>query len=130
MNNFEIETDFENNSESKKELAKTFKECVLTDIQNVFFNINEFTQQHLINGKEIPVLVDDDKMNELIEGKFTPLDRVYEKMILFYVQKELLGFTPKVNSNLFFDNEMYQVADVSDDGFGVLAVTIGKNTGV
>lgn len=130
MDNFEIETDFENNSESKKELEQTFKERVLADTQNIFFNINEFSQQHLINGMEIPVLVDDDKMNELIEGKFTPLDKVYDKMILFYVQKELIGFTPKVNSSFFFDNEMYQVADVSDDGFGVLAVTIGKNTGV
>lgn len=105
----------------------TFKESVKDDIQNVFFNLDEFAENHLINGKEILVVVDDDKMSELVESKFTPLDRIYEKMILFYVQKEALEFIPKVNGSFFFDGEMYQVADVSDDGFGVLTVTIGRN---
>lgn len=107
----------------------TFRDCVLEDIQNVFFNSEEFAENHLINNKETLIVVDNDKMNELIEEKFTPLDTVYEKMILFYVRKELLEFTPKVNGSLFFDGELYQVVDVSDDGFGVLAVTIGQNSG-
>ncbi len=107
----------------------TFKESVADDTKNTFFNFDEFAENHLINGRELPVAVDDDKMNELVGSKFTPLDRIYEKMILFYVQKELLGFIPRINSSFFFDDEMYQVADVADDGFGVLTVTIGKNIG-
>ena len=107
----------------------TFKESVNADVQNVFFSLDEFAEKRLINGKEIPVVVDDDKMNELVESKFTPLVRVYEKMVLFYARKEALGFIPRVNSSFFFDNEMYQVADVTDDGFGVLTVTIGRNIG-
>jgi len=126
-----IETDFETGSDFEEEYEPMiFKKSAACDIQNVFFNLDEFAENHLINDKEIPVVVDDDKMNELVESKFTPLDRVYEKMILFYVQKELLGFIPKINGSFFFDNEMYQIADVSDDGFGVLTVTIGKNAGV
>ncbi len=118
------DTDFEKESGTGK-----FKESVNADVQNVFFSLDEFAEKRLINGKEIPVVVDDDKMNELVESKFTPLDRVYEKMVLFYARKEALEFIPKVNSGFFFDGEMYQVADVTDDGFGVLTVTIGRNIG-
>lgn len=114
----------------EKELKPmTFKESAAADTKNIFFDIDEFADIHLINGKETLIVVDDDKMNELVESKFTPLDRVYEKMVLFYARKEALGFIPRVNSSFFFDNEMYQVADVTDDGFGVLTVTIGRNIG-
>jgi len=117
-------------SEGKELKLETFKDNVVFDVENVFFNLNEFAEKHFIGETEISVVIDDDKMNELIESKFTPLERVYQKMILFYVKKELLGFIPKVDDNLFFDGELYQIADVSDDGFGVLTITIGKNMGV
>ena len=60
------DTDFEKESGTGK-----FKESVNADVQNVFFSLDEFAEKRLINGKEIPVVVDDDKMNELVESKFT-----------------------------------------------------------
>lgn len=127
----EFDIDIGTDSDIEEEIFKpmTFKESVDTDVRNTFFNLDEFAYVHSINDKDIPVVVDEDKINELVESKFTPLDRVYEKMILFYVQKEALEFIPKVNSSLFFDNEMYQVVDVSDDDFGILTVNIGKISG-
>lgn len=126
MMGFDIDIGFDFEKEEIKPM--TFKESVDIDVKNTFFNRDEFSELHSVNGKDLPVVIDDDKMNELIGAKFTPLERVYEKMILFYVQKELLEFAPEINGNIFFDDELYQVADISDDGFGVLAVTIGQNT--
>ncbi len=109
---------------------ETFKDIAVFDMENIFFNLDEFAEKHFIGEKEVPVVIDNDKMNELIESKFMPLERVYQKMILFYVKKDLLGFIPEIDDNLFFDDELYQVADVTYDGFDVLIITIGKNIGV
>lgn len=107
----------------------TFKEAAAADIKNTFFNIDEFAEVHSVNGNDIPAVIDNDKMNELL-NKFAPLNTVYEKMILFYTQKELLGFIPRINCSIMFDGEIYQIADVYDDGHGVLMITIGRNVGM
>lgn len=108
---------------------ETFKNSVASDVKNIFFNLDEFAENHSIGESKIPIVIDDDRMNELIGSKFTPLDMIYEKMILFYVDKELLDFIPKVNGQLFFDGDLYQIIDVADDGFGLLTITIGRNMG-
>ena len=35
------------------------------DVNNTFMNVDEFADMHTVDGKEIPVLVDD---NEIIKG--------------------------------------------------------------
>ena len=62
---------------------ETFKDIAVFDMENIFFNLDEFAEKHFIGEKEVPVVIDNDKMNELIESKFMPLERVYQKMILF-----------------------------------------------
>ena len=42
----------------------TFKETIRSDISAVFMNTEEFATVHNVNGKDIPVVVDN---NELIE---------------------------------------------------------------
>ena len=45
-------------------VRKSFKEVMKDDVNNIFMNVDEFADMHTVDGKEIPVLVDD---NEIIE---------------------------------------------------------------
>mgnify|MGYP003249051372 CR=1 FL=1 len=45
-------------------VRKSFKEVMKDDVNNTFMNVDEFADMHTVDGKEIPVLVDD---NEIIE---------------------------------------------------------------
>ena len=47
-------------------VRKSFKEVMKDDVNNTFMNVDEFADIHTVDGKEIPVLVDD---NEIIERK-------------------------------------------------------------
>ena len=126
---FDVDFDGIFDSEGNEIKIETFKNSVDYDVKNIFFNLDEFAETHLVGGTKIHIVIDNDRMNELIESKFTPLDMVYEEMILFYVNKESLDFIPKVNGQLFFDGDLYQIIDVADDGFGVLTITIERNKG-
>ena len=126
---FDVDFDGIFDSEGNEIKIETFKNSVDYDVKNIFFNLDEFAETLLVGGTKIPIVIDNDRMNELIESKFTPLDMVYEEMILFYVNKESLYFITKVNGQLFFDGDLYQIIDVADDGFGVLTITIGRNMG-
>lgn len=108
-------------------MLMTFKEYAAKDINEIFFNCNEFAEVHSINGQEISIIIDEHKLNEQ-NNKFNPLNEFSEKMILFYVSKDNLEFSPKINTNLMFDGELYQVFDVIEDN-GIFAVTIMSNNG-
>jgi len=48
--------------------VSAFKEQVANDIYNVFLNLDEFAEEHLIEGKTIPVVIDDDDLTEKKKG--------------------------------------------------------------
>lgn len=106
----------------------TFKELVTSDIDNVFLNVDEFSEIHIVNGKSMPVMVDN---NELIERKKRAkenMDGIYAHQNLIYVSAADYGPLPKQGTVLTLDNLTYRVVEaVSEDG--IYAITIGANKG-
>ena len=51
----------------------SFKEQLQKDLDSVFFNLDEFAELHRIEGKEIPVVVDNDQLNKLKKGQILGL---------------------------------------------------------
>lgn len=49
-----------------------FKEQIERDL-DVFLNLDEFAENHRVEGKEITVVVDDDQLNELKQGQILGL---------------------------------------------------------
>lgn len=41
-----------------------FKETINKDLQHVFFNTNEFAEQHTLNGISVEVIMDNDRLKE------------------------------------------------------------------
>ena len=48
---------------------KSFKEQLEKDLDSVFFNMDEFAETHMIDGKEVPIVLDNDRIIELSMGK-------------------------------------------------------------
>ncbi len=51
----------------------SFKEQIQQDLDNVFFNLDEFGELHRIEGVEIAVVVDSDQLNKLKKGQILGL---------------------------------------------------------
>ena len=48
---------------------RSFKDQLEKDFDSTFFNMNEFAELHNIDGKEVPVVVDNDTLLALNLGK-------------------------------------------------------------
>ncbi len=95
-------------------VRKSFKEVMKDDVNNTFMNVDEFADMHTVDGKEIPVLVDD---NEIIER---------EKKKLIYVKADDFGSLPAIGRQIVFDGKRYMVTDSTDEG-GVYTITMEAN---
>ena len=51
----------------------TFKERILADLDTVFLNLDEFAEEHWIEGKTIPCVMNNDEMNALKKGQILGL---------------------------------------------------------
>ena len=51
----------------------SFKEQIQKDLDFVFFNLDEFAELHLIEGTEITVVVDNDRLSKLKKGQILGL---------------------------------------------------------
>ena len=50
-----------------------FKDMVARDLDAVFLNVDEFAELHMVEGKEIPVVMDDDRLATLKKGQILGL---------------------------------------------------------
>ena len=50
-----------------------FKDMVARDLDAVFLNVAEFAELHMVEGKEIPVVMDDDRLTTLKKGQILGL---------------------------------------------------------
>lgn len=109
----------------------TFKEQIAADNRNVFMNEDEFSEKHLINGTEMPCMVDN---NEMIDRekryqykRSLYADGVYIKQLLIYVRAEDFGALPAVGRLITFDKKSYIVSDaINEDGIYSLSLEANK----
>lgn len=106
----------------------TFKELVNSDIDNVFLNVDEFSEIHIVNGKSMPVMVDNNELIEREKRAKENMDGIYTRQNLIYVSAADFGPLPKQGTVLTLDNLTYRVVEaVSEEG--IYAITIGANKG-
>ena len=116
-----------------RENKMTFKEHLKKDIDRTFINIDEFSDYHTVNGKQMKVQVDS---NELIDRQKRYQynlnlysDGIYLEQLLFYVKAsdmEAVGGLPKIGRSLNFDGREYIVADAIDEN-GIYSIELNGN---
>lgn len=105
----------------------TFKDIMQQDIENVFFNQNEFSEKHSIDGKKIDVIIDE---NELIkrELKTDNNDREHKHRKLIYVKVTDLDSEPRIDMPLRLDKKIYLIKDITEEaGIYSLVLEVNRN---
>lgn len=109
----------------------TFKEQIAKDNVQVFMNVDEFGEIHNLNGKDMPVIIDN---NELVDREkryryrnSLYADGVYLKELLIYVKASDFGKLPAISRTITFDGKIYTVADaINEDGIYSLTLEANK----
>lgn len=109
----------------------TFKDQIAKDITDVFMNLDEFSEIHIINGVEMPCQIDSNEMiyreKRYQYKRSLYADGVYLKELLIYVKASDFGPLPAVGRVLTFDKKTYVVSDaIDEDGIYSLCLEANK----
>ena len=107
---------------------RTFKEQLEKDFHDAFFNLNEFAELHNIDGKNVPVVVDNDTLLALNLGKNADSDGIFEDGKLFFVMKENLEYEPVIGQIMEFDGETYPIGNILEDFGGYTIILRGNES--
>lgn len=105
-------------------MSSPFREQLKADF-DIFFNLEEFSEAHQINGKCIPCLLDD---MELLERKQATredqhMDGIFLADCLLYVRAADFGSPPKPGRVITVDGKTYRVASAEDE-MGVYSICL------
>lgn len=101
----------------------SLKEMIERD-NKIFFNTNDFADLHSVNGVQVPVIIDEDKLCEMkINSKFAPY--IAESNLLLFIKLKDMGYIPAKGSVIEFDNSQYEVKEVIADDF-VLQIILSE----
>ena len=103
---------------------KTFKEYLSSDMA-VFINENEFGETHRIDGKNISIIIDDDKLVERQNGAF---DGIGIGTILYFAKVDDFEKPPIIGASQKFDGKFMIITSViSADG--MYEIMLSQNRG-
>jgi len=97
----------------------------IKDDLSLFFNPEDFAETYSIDGEELPVIVDNDRLKERTQKEF---DGISIGEILFFVKLDDLGYRPEAGTPLKFGRRQMYVADCKEDR-GVLEIILTQNRG-
>ncbi|HAB59394.1 MAG TPA: hypothetical protein DCE48_01545 [Lachnospiraceae bacterium] len=107
----------------------SFKDTVKEDIQNIFFNTDEFASEHILDGTEVVIVVDNDKLSSISATKSNDYDGIFNtglfnSEIVFYINEEYIENEFFVGQLVNLDNNDYRV-DKSTKVGSVYTVALG-----
>lgn len=105
---------------------KSFKDIIKEDISTTFINTNEFSNIHNIDGRDMPVQIDDNEIIEREKKANSKMDGVYVKQKLIYVKADDFGALPAIGRQIMLDGKRYLVVDSTDE-YGVYTITLEGN---
>lgn len=103
----------------------TFKDIIRNDI-DLFVNQDEFADMHLIDGKEVPVMIDNNEQVEREKRMTQHMDGIYKKQLLIYVKKSDYGVLPAIGKILNLDGRVYKIMDAIDED-GIFSISLEAN---
>lgn len=88
-----------------------FKDYLQQDL-NTFINLDEFATVHNIGGRELSVVVDNDKLSQRTQRDY---EGIYVGDLLFFINALEFGVRPKPETVILFDSKPYTVFDAQED---------------
>lgn len=115
--------------------ATTFKDCVATDIELVFFNEDEHADWHIVDGKRCLVVLEESDLREHSAhweaGAKQNFDTgLYTAHMILYIKVDDYGPKPKVGKLLVMDEgtdhkRTYKIDKCEDEG-GIYRMTLER----
>lgn len=103
----------------------TFKEAAARDIHAVFLNPDEFAQEHTVNGKPMPVQVDENELLERDKGRAdVHQEGLYKSRRLIFVAVSDFGPRPAVGALLNLDGRPYKIVNCTEEA-GMYSIELG-----
>lgn len=105
-----------------------FKEALEKDLSSVFFNANEFAEEHELDGETLDLVVEDTSLEELKGFSRDQLDASQDVFKIFKTifVKSSDFYVPKVDSILNLDGEEYYVEEAAED-MGIIRILVSAN---
>lgn len=103
----------------------SFRDFLSSDLKNTFFNPKEFAEKHIINDKEIEIIIDNDKLKDR-QYQMKKAEGTYLGDVLFYAKKNDLPGKPVIGLHMKLDTKMYRVTEVNEDE-EMYEITLGVN---
>lgn len=107
-------------------MAPGFKELLRMDNEAVFLNPDEFGEEHIISGRKMMIIIDDNEMIEREKRQTSGRDYrqgIFNKQLLFYVSAKMFGSLPAVGRSLVLDNRTYTVTDAINE-MGIYSISL------
>ncbi len=104
-------------------MIPTFKDAVSADIDNVFVNCDEFAETHVIDGRDVPCVID--TLLTQAAGDSNHIG-VFVNQTRIHVRKDLIGIPPGEGDHMEVDGVVHLVRSVSDE-MGMLVITTEMN---
>ena len=103
----------------------TFKEQATADVAAVFFNTDEFSDTHNVNGKDMAVQIDSNELQKRNAGKVYSAEAagLYKGTWLLYTAAAIYGAKPAIGSIISLDGKTRRVLDVKDEA-GVYSIEL------
>lgn len=101
-----------------------FKESVLEDIDQIFFDEDFFGSVHSFDGEEITVIVDEEGLDDI---KRTWKDEVHKNPVLLFVMEKDMKRKLTINSDVEYDGKMYFVKSLAKSD-GVWKMLLERST--
>jgi len=98
-----------------------FKEQLAKDLTDVFLNVDEFGDEHTINGVTVKVVVDNDELQQRSDKSGIDLGET-----LFFVRVGDMPVKPAVNKELRFDGKIMFIRSFMEDD-GLYEITLAQN---
>lgn len=105
-----------------------FKESLINDLDSIFFNNDEFTEQVTINDSQekINVMIDNDALDKYKIVRDIETTGIYTAKLYLYVKVSDLDGKPAVHSIMKVNNKKYTVVGVLEDN-GIYKIVLGVN---
>jgi len=99
-----------------------FKDVLATDVDNVFFNSNEFAESVIIDGKSVPIILDEDALQGMSE--LYAMGLAEGEQFIFVKEKDM-NRLPQEGDQLTKDGKEWYVRHAVSN-MGVFGIRIGR----
>jgi len=84
---------------------KSFKDDMAGDLDDTFMDIEEFADLHEVNGREIPIMFDDERLEKIRKFRGDIRDDVFQGEVFFFALERDLGCSLQVNELITLDGK-------------------------